>query len=633
MSNETLAKEILRTVGGAGNVSSVVHCATRLRFKLKDNKKADKSGTQNLPGVITVVENGGQYQVVIGNTVGDVYKEVVKAGGFDADSAGNDEAESGEKSNLFNKAIDIISGIFTPFLGALAASGILKGLLLILTTLGWLTKESGVYAIWYAAADSIFYFLPIAIAITSSRKFGANQFVSLAIAGAMVYPNIIALYNDGASLTFFNIPVVLMSYTSTVLPVIITVWVLSLLEKRLNKIFHSSIRNIFTPLLSLMIIVPLALIVIGPIGTYTSQGLASATTFMYNLSPIVAGIVLGAVWQLLVLLGIHWAFIPVMYNNIAVYGRDHLKPLFAPSNFAQAGVALGVFLKTKNPRVKSIAGSAAVTGIFGITEPIVYGISLRYKKPFVWAIIGGAIGGGIAGAVGSSAIAPGIPGIASLPIFFGPGFAGFIAAIVIAYVFSAVTTYFFGFNDSMEKELLPPDEKGKAEVRNTGGARENQASAAAVDQEIPSPLSGTVLPLRDVEDEAFATEAMGKGVAVMPSEGRLIAPFGGQVVNAMKSGHAIGLRSDAGVEMLIHVGMDTVKLKGEHFDLKIKEGDRIEPGQLLLEFDIEKIQASGYSVVTPIIVTNTFEYADVHVQPAESSDVRAGDPLLLAVSL
>jgi len=462
MSNEKLARDILKSVGGEDNVLSLVHCATRLRFKLKDPTLANKSETQNLPGVITVVESGGQYQVVIGNTVGEVYKDIIKISKIGEKQ--NEDQASKTDGNWFNKAVDIISGIFTPFLGALAASGILKGLLLMLSSMGWLSKESGTYLIWYAAADSIFYFLPLAIAITSARKFGANIYVALAIAGALVYPNLVTLYNDKADISFFGIPVILMNYSSSVIPVIISVWVLSILERYLNKKIHASVKNFITPLLCIMIILPLTLIVVGPVGIYVSLGLAKGYTFLYQLSPIIAGIIVGAGWQLLVVLGLHWAFTPIMYNNIAVNGSDTLKPLFAPSNFAQAGVALGVFLKTKNPKIKAIAGPAALTGLFGITEPIIYGISLRYKKPFIWATVGSAIGGAITGASGSVAIAPGIPGLATIPIFYGPGFAGFIAAIIIAYVFSAVATYLFGFNDSMEKEMIATNEQKKETV-------------------------------------------------------------------------------------------------------------------------------------------------------------------------
>ena len=443
-----ISKEILTSVGGKENIISLVHCATRLRFKLKDPALANKTVTQNIDGVISVVESGGQYQVVIGNRVGEVFQAITQS------AENSSPATENRQEGWFSRAVDIISAIFTPFLGALAAAGILKGLLLMMTSLGYMSDKSGVYIIWFAAADSIFYFLPLAIAVTSAKKFGANIFVALSIAGALVYPTLIALFNDKATLSFFDIPVVLMRYTSSVLPVIISVWLLSLLERWLNRHLHDSIRNFTTPLICLMVVVPLTLIVIGPLGTYLSLGLAGGYAFIYNLSPIIAGVVAGVGWQVLVIFGLHWAFIPIMYNNIAVHGQDTLKPLFAPSNFAQAGAALGVFLKTRNPKIRQIAGPATVTGLFGIVEPIIYGITLRYKLPFVWASMGGGIGGAISGFVGATAIAPGIPGLATLPLFFGPAFAGFIGAISVAFIFSSIGTYLFGFNDEMEKEML-----------------------------------------------------------------------------------------------------------------------------------------------------------------------------------
>ncbi|KHL97161.1 PTS beta-glucoside transporter subunit IIABC [Paenibacillus sp. IHB B 3415] len=616
MANEQMAKDILASVGGEENVASLMHCATRLRFKLKNKELANKNQTQNILGVITVVESGGQYQVVIGNTVGDVYKDIVKNSKL---GEGSDSASPAPDGNWFNKAVDIISGIFTPFLGALAASGILKGLLLMFIALGWMTKTDGNYSILYAAADSIFYFLPIAIAVTSARKFGANTFVSLAVGGALIYPNLITMYNDKVDVSFFGIPVILMSYTSSVIPVIIAVWLMSYLEKFLNRFIHTSVRNFLTPLICLVVIVPLTLIAVGPVGINLSLALADGYKYLYELSPILSGIIVGTGWQILIIFGLHWAFVPIMYNNITVTGSDTLKPLFAPSNFAQAGAALGVFLKTKNMRVKSIAGPAAVTGLFGITEPIIYGITLRYRKPFLWAAIGGAIGGAISGIAGSAAIAPGIPGLASLPLFFGPGFAGFIIAITVAYIFSAITTYLFGYNDSMEKEMITVPEETKASPPDV-----------STGETIASPMTGQIRALSEVADEAFSSEAMGKGVAIVPAEGKLFSPVNGVVANALRSGHAIGIVSDNGTELLMHIGMDTVKLKGKHFKLHIAEGDRVVKGQLLVEFELSQIRELGYDLTTPIIVTNTPLYSEIKVQP--NKEIQTGATLLTVIA-
>lgn len=466
MNTEKTAQEILDSVGGKQNINSLVHCATRLRFKLNNHDGVDKNITNGIDGVISVVESGGQYQVIIGNRVSEVYEGIKRLTGEDVLSKGESKSTNTSSDSLFARTVDVISGIFTPFLGALAAAGILKGMLLMLSSLGWMSKESGAYIIWFAASDSIFYFLPIAIAVTSARKFGANTFVALSVAGALVYPTLITLFSDKVHLDFFSIPVVLMRYTSSVIPIIIAVWMLSVLERQLNKILHDSIRNFINPLICLMVVVPVTLIALGPLGTYLSLGLAKGYEFVYNLSPVMAGVVTGVGWQYLIIFGLHWAFVPIMYNNIAVHGQDTLIPLFAPSNFAQSGAALGVFLKSKNPKVKNIAGPASITGLFGIVEPIIYGISLRYKKPLVWATVGGGIGGGICGYLGVTALAPSIPGLATLPTFYGPGFIGFLFSILFAFLFTAVMTYFFGYDDSMEKEMISVD---KSTAKETAG--------------------------------------------------------------------------------------------------------------------------------------------------------------------
>lgn len=348
MDYQKLAKEILANVGGEENVRSVVHCATRLRFKLVNKEKADKKQIESISGVISVVENAGQLQVIIGNTVGDVYKALGSFTKLTDD--GDSEIAKGTKDsdgNFLSKAIDVISGIFTPILGALAGGGMLKGLLMILTTFGWLTESSGTYQILYAAADSVFYFLPLILAYTAARKFGANPPVAIAAAGALVYPTMINLFNEGAHITFLQIPVVLMSYSFSVIPIILAVWFLSILERFLNSKIHEAAKTFLTPMICLMLIVPLTFLAFGPLGTFISQGLASGYTFIYNLSPIVAGAFMGAFWQVLVIFGIHWGFVPIMINNLSRYGRDTMIAMVGPSNFAQAGASLGVFLKTK----------------------------------------------------------------------------------------------------------------------------------------------------------------------------------------------------------------------------------------------------------------------------------------------
>ncbi len=640
MSQEKLAREIVQGVGGESNVVSLVHCATRLRFTLKDNAKADKAALEKTDGIITVKESGGQFQVVIGNKVPEVYAAIGEVSGILNESkngeSSKDKASAGKKG--FGAVIDVISSIFAPLLGVMAGAGILKGLLLIADNFGWLPKTSSTYIILFGAADSLFYFLPVLLAVTTARKFGGNIFTAMTIAGALLLPSVTALNGAETDVTFFGIPVVMMSYSSTVIPIILAVIVMSKLEKFFNRVIHESVKNFLTPMISLAVMVPLTLLVFGPFGVYVGNGIADALLAAFSFSPLIAGAILGAGWQLLVIFGVHWGLVPVFINNIAVYGRDGIKPAATASVFAQTGAAFGVMLKTKNKKLKTLAGSATLSAVFGITEPAVYGVTLPLKRPFIAGIIGGAVGGAIIGQGGTQAFASGAPGLLTLPIFYGPGGQGFpalIIGIVASFVISATLTYILGFKDPVEegegdKAKSDASTTGKSTATPTSSSAPATASAAGgVGETALSPLSGTIVALADVPDPAFAAEAMGKGVAIEPSVGRVVAPFDGTVTVAFKKKHALAVVSDTGAEILVHVGVDTVKLDGEHFTSHIQEGDRVKAGQLLLEFDIEKIRAAGYPTVTPVIVTNTFDYADV--LPLQQGEVQAGDELLETV--
>ena len=596
MKYEKLAEEILELVGGEENVTSLVHCATRLRFSLKDNTKANKEKLENTEGIITVKESGGQFQVVIGNTVPEVYNAIGKVSNLLSDSKKTDASNDGKKGNIVGRAVDIVSSIFAPLLGVMAGARILKGLLLIAGNAGWLDTTETTYIILAAAADSLFYFLPLLLAVTTARKFEGNVFTALTIAGALLYPSIIALKNEGIATTFFGIPVTMMSYSSTVIPIILSVIVMSKLEKICNRFIHESVKNFVTPLISLVIMVPLTLIVFGPIGVNVGNGIATALVATFSFNPLVAGAILGAGWQLLVIFGVHWGLVPVFINNIAVNGRDGIKPAAAASVFAQTGAAFGVFLKTKNKKLKALAGSATITALFGITEPAVYGVTLRLKRPFIAGIIGGAIGGAIIGQAGTEAFASGAPGLLTLPIFYGPGgqgFTGLIIGIVVAFVVSAGLTYILGFEDPVEEDEPTKDTKEKS------------------DEEVFSPLDGKVVPLSEVLDPVFSSEAMGKGIAIEPTSGRVVSPVNGTVAVVFKTKHAIGLVSDSGAEILIHVGIDTVQLDGKYFTSHINVGDHVKVGDLLVEFEIDKIKEEGYQTITPIIVTNTSNYTEI----------------------
>lgn len=611
MKYDQLATDIIKQVGGEANVKSLVHCATRLRFVLKDKSKADKAKMERLDGVITVKESGGQFQVVIGNNVPEVYQAFGKQ--TNLIDRTSDDSSDGEKGNIFGRAIDIISSIFTPLLGVMAGAGILKGLLAIATNAGWLTTDETTYIILNATADSLFYFLPVLLAVTSARKFGANQFVAMTVAGALIYPSIIQLKNEAVPADFFGIPVMMMSYTSTVIPIILAIWVMSHVEKFFNQRIHESVKNFVTPLISLVTIVPLTLIVFGPIGVTSGDLIAAFILKVLAFNPILAGAFIAGVWQVLVIFGIHWGVVPIFINNIATKGYDYIKPATAPAIFAQAGASFGVMLRSKNKKLKTLAGSTGITALFGITEPAVYGVTLRLKRPFIAAVISAAVGGGIVGHFGSVAVASGPPGLLTLPVFIGDSmtaFYGLLLGVAVSFVLSIVLTYILGFEDD-------PIE-----------AETEQTEASSDKMTIPSPVPGQIVSIETVPDNVFASGAMGQGFAVIPSEGKVTAPIAGEVTAVFASKHAIGIRSDSGLEMLVHVGIDTVQLEGKHFDLHVTQGQRIEAGTLLITFNLDAIQTAGYEIITPVVFTNLPEERHVTFDKTQVSVSTQVNPAL-----
>ena len=614
---EKLAKEIVRYIGGPENVNALVHCATRLRFKVKNTQNVDKKKLEQLEGVITVLDSGGQIQVVIGQHVADVYDTIFEVTDLKKENP-SDAEESGEKKNLLNTFMDTISGIFAPVLGVMSGAGMLKALLILCTTFGWLKADMGTYRILYAAADGVFTFIPVFLAYTAAKKFRANEFVAVGVAAALLYPDLTAAYSAGEALTFLKIPVVLVSYTSSVIPIVISVYALSKLEKGLKKIVPTVCKTFLTPLLSLAIMVPATYLVIGPIADTAGKALASGYTGLVGLNPVIAGGLLGLIWPAAVMFGVHWGFVPIVMNNIAEYGRDTLFTITGPNNMAQAGATLGVFLKTKDKSVKELAGPAALSAVLaGITEPAIYGVTLRFKRPFFIGAVFSGIAGAIVAAAGTGA--PTLLGtsILTLPGYIGVGFVGFLIACAIAYFGSAIVTYFFGYSDDM----LPKKEEKKEEP---------QEIIPAKDEALLAPVSGKVIPLSEVRDEAFAGGILGQGAAVIPENGEICAPCDGVISVMYPTGHAVGIKSDIGAEILIHVGMDTVTLNGSCFDVKVKAGDHVKAGQLLVRANIEGIKKEGLDITTPVIVANTADY--MQIKMAAEKSVKRGEVLLNCVS-
>ncbi len=457
MDPKKLAEAIVHSVGGKENIKSVMHCATRLRFQLKDNSIADTEKIQSLDGVMSVVVSGGQYQVVIGNKVNDVYREVEKITGETKSENYNGQEERSSRKNWFNRFIEVLVGIISPAFGLIAAAGIIKGILALCIALKWLKDTDSTYTLLYAIGDSFFYFLPIIIGFTAGKKFGGNPLIPAVIGGALVYPSIVDLVNASKSVDFFGIPVLLVNYTSSLFPIIFAAWFAAKIEKWLNKNLHASLRLIFTPLITVFVTAILTFLIIGPILSEFSQQLADITIAIYNFAPILAGIILGAFWQLIVLLGLHYAFIPVLINNITTLHYDPVNAILSVTVFAQAGAALGVFLKSKNRKVREIAGSATVTALLGITEPALYGVCVPYKKPFVMAWIAGGIGGAITALMNAKMYGFGANAIFAAPLFINPegidsSFYAYLISSSAALIGTAILTYLFGFRDEEIKK-------------------------------------------------------------------------------------------------------------------------------------------------------------------------------------
>ncbi|MFS0925169.1 beta-glucoside-specific PTS transporter subunit IIABC [Enterococcus durans] len=603
MDNQAVGKRVWEAVGGKNNVNSLVHCATRLRFKLKDESLAKTQELKNDPDVIQVVQSGGQYQVVIGSNVADVYQSIVDEQGL------ADHADTEEKSkNPLNRFIDIISSIFTPFLGAMAAAGILKGFLSLAIVLGWLTVDTGAYQILYAAADGVFTFLPVMLAFTAAKKFKANQFLSVAIAMALVYPAITELAGAGGAVDFFNLPVILSpsGYTSSVIPIILAVWVQSKFEPLVKKAIPQFLQMIFVPMIVLLVMVPLTFLVLGPIGTVIGNGLGSLFNSIYGFSPLVAGFIMGALWQVFVMFGMHWGFVPIMFLNIEQYGFDVLMPMLLPAILAQGGAAVAVAVRTKDAKLRSLGISSMITSLFGITEPTVYGVTLPLKKPFIVACLSGGIGGAMIGFAGVKAFSSGLVSLLTIPTFISTNEAVessvmmAVIATAVSFILAFVGTLIIGFDESAQDENLEGNKQTTA-GDSIGTARHN----------LKSPLSGKVLPLSEVPDKVFSSGAMGKGIAIEPENGDLLAPADGVITTIFPTGHAVGITTTDGIELLMHIGMDTVELEGKGFEVFVKQGDTVHTGDLLVHFDIDTIKKAGYSVITPIVVTNTDHFADV----------------------
>lgn len=605
-----LAEQILTKVGGKENVSKVNHCATRLRFFLKDENKAKKNDIESLAGVVTVVLSAGQFQVVIGQHVAKVYNEI-------ASLMGENVGDTHRKEGILNKVISAMSAVFAPFIYILAASGILQGSLILINLIYPAFCNTGTYEILSMTSWAPFVFLPIFIALTASKHFGTNTYIAIAVCASLVSPTlqeIVARIQQGERITLFFMQLSPTVYTSTVLPALFLVWWLSYLEKFLDKIFPQVVRGLFTPFFSIVVTVPLALLIIGPLTATGANMIANGYNFLVASLKPVAAIVIGGFWQIFVLFGVHWGITPVCLANFDLYGKDSFQAYQTIAVISQVGAALGVALKTKDKRLKGVGVSAFVTGLFGITEPAIFGTNLRFKKPFIVACISGAVGALVASFFNPFYfVFAGLPGPLTLLNAFSKEFplslAGLLIGAAVAF-FSPIfvinlSGYGEGKNDT-DKDFINQN------IQNKINKKMKKFSNGEVIS-IARPIKGKVIKMQDVKDEAFSSGAMGRGAAIIPIEGKVFAPFDGKVSFVADTLHALGLLSDEGEEILIHFGIDSVKLGGKGFTCFVKEGEKIKKGALLLEADLDYIKGQNVDITTPIVVNNSDEYQKIEI--------------------
>ena len=599
MTNTELAKQIVSNVGGETNISTFTHCATRLRFTLKDMSKANVDTLKNLEGVLTAQVKSGQLQVVIGAKVEAIFNAVSEMIKID-DSSDVDVVP--EKKNKISSIIETISGVFSPTLSVLIGCGMFKAIVSLITNLDLMDASDGFIVVLSMIGDLIFYFFPFFLAVSAAKKFKVNEYLALALAAAYMYPTIMngaaaAAETGVTTLSFLGLPILLVSYSSTVIPIILSVWVLSLIYKRIDNLIPDFLKILFTSMVVLFIMVPLELIVLGPIGSYLGTYIAQFMDWFYNFGGFVAAALLGGTRSLLTMMGMHYALAPLQIQQIAETGISTLLVSALTANFAQAGAALGTGLAIKNKSEKSLAFSASLSAFFGITEPAMYGVNLKYKKPFIFAMVSSAIAAAFLSFFHAGAMTYAPPGLFTLITYTADSFVFIILGVLLSSGLACMLSYFFGVSKPKKEEIKNNETNSISNVKK-------------YTEEIYAPIEGQLISLQEVPDSTFASECMGKGIAIIPDQGKVFAPFDGTVSLVFPTKHAIGLTSQNGTEVLIHIGLDTVELDGKYFDVHVQAGDTIQKGQLLVDFDLEKI-SEKYPVTTPIIITNTDRFSEI----------------------
>ena len=614
------AEKLIEAMGGKENIKKVFHCMTRLRFYVKDKNKINETDIKNLPEISGVNWYQDQFQVIAGNHVNDMYEELIKKG------IPNDDEQTSElnkqKKGIGSAIIDSITGCMTPMIPALTAAGMIKVVLTLLTTFSLVNNQSSTYKVIEFIGDAAFYFMPFLIAANAAKVFHVNQSLSLIIAGVFQHPNFTAMMDSGNPIDFFSIPVTPMTYCYSVIPVILMVWIMSYIEKFVDKITPRIVKLILHPTLVIIISAPIAIIAIGPLGGIIGDGLAVAIDFLSaKLGFVIVGI-LAATFPFIVMTGMHHALTPIGLNAIATGGSDAL--IFVSqvcSNVAQGGASLAVAVKSKNENMKQLASASGISALMGITEPALYGVTLKLKRPVVAAALAAGIGG-IVGGILQVSLYIAQNSLLAIPAFIGAkGMTNLlygIIMIIVSFVGAFVLTFVLGFKDE-EDEVIDTNNKV------------NEVKPLVEKIQILAPIKGIINDITEVPDDTFAQKILGDGVAIIPEEGKVYAPADGTVENIMDSKHGIMFRTNQGVELLIHIGLETVNLKGKYFTAHVENGAKVKAGELLVEFDLNSIKNDGYNTITPVVVTNTDDYIRTVPMFKSSESVQTGDCILTIV--
>jgi len=616
MDNKQLAQQIVKLVGGKSNIKSVTHCITRLRFHLKDNSKANTEELEKLD-ILGVQVQGGQYQVIIGNAVGKVYKEIIS---IYPQFASEQEQESGPNKGFINNILDTLSSILIAALPPIIGGGMLKGITFILTNYNLIAVDGEIAFLLDVMSNCMFTFIPFLLALSSARKFKTNEYMALSLAGVLMFPTIAnAAAQKMPPLKLFGfLEIPMIDYASSVIPIILSVFVLKYVYNFFEAKIPSMINTIFTPVLTFVIMVPITLIVIAPIGYYGGNYVAYGIEMMINTAPWLAGFVIGATRPFLVITGMHHAIRPIQYQQISTFGYTTITPANFLSTMSQATAFLATYVLMKDKKGKQVALSATVSGFLGITEPGLYGIIMKYRAALIGTFLGGGLGGMVATALGAKAYASAMPSILTIPVFMGGGAASIIIGLIVTIVSTFAITFILG-KSVFKVDGVSISNNEKKEVKETNNI-----------YEVLSPVEGTIYKIEDVKDDTFSKKMLGESVAIMPKKGEIYSPIDGKVETIFSTKHAIGLKDENGVEVLIHVGIDTVKLEGKYFYAKVKTNDEIKKGDLLLTFDLDKIKEKGYDPTVIIAITNTSNYLSV-VPEFDSGSIFVNEKLITVV--